>query len=168
MTTVTKTIEFDAAHRLMDYKGKCANLHGHRYKVEVEVRGDQLNTLGMVRDFGEIKEALAFIDLYWDHNVILRMDDPLLAALAKEAKPPVILRENPTAEVMSRIFFFDLAQKLTGLVRVRVWETPTSWAEYGERSCGCGDHFHSVTDDAAGDVYLSQNGLPDALEDRHA
>ena len=58
MYTLIVKQHFDAAHRIPGHGGKCANIHGHTYKVEAEFRGSELNDLGMVRDFSELKMAL--------------------------------------------------------------------------------------------------------------
>ena len=58
MYTLIVKQHFDAAHQIPGYQGKCANIHGHTYKVEAEFRSAELNELGMVRDFSELKAAL--------------------------------------------------------------------------------------------------------------
>ena len=65
---------FDAAHFLSGYQGKCKNIHGHRWRVVVEIFGKELETdgqtRGMVRDFGELKRDIRFITDVWDHSFI--------------------------------------------------------------------------------------------------
>ena len=58
---VTKEFDFGAAHKLTNYKGKCENLHGHNWHVEVCVKGKNLNPAGVLVDFGEIKKAVKIV-----------------------------------------------------------------------------------------------------------
>ena len=60
--------EFSAAHALRGYRGKCENMHGHNWKVEVYVRGEQLDQVGMLVDFKELKEATRRVMKYLDHQ----------------------------------------------------------------------------------------------------
>ena len=62
--------EFSAAHALRGYRGKCENLHGHNWKVEVYVRGDRLDQIGMLVDFKELKEATRRVMKLLDHHVL--------------------------------------------------------------------------------------------------
>ncbi len=76
---ITKVLRFDAGHRVLGHGGRCRCLHGHGYLVEVSVRAKQLDELGMVIDFGCVKEQVGgWIDRHLDHNMILHPDDPLL------------------------------------------------------------------------------------------
>src|SRR3989304_1215330 len=115
MLTVTKIFEFEAAHCLPEYNGKCKNLHGHSYKLEVEVSGyvdekhnkDKYPT--MVVDFGKIKHIVSFKILdYYDH-----------ADLNKHFN-------FPTAEAMVQEMVVTL-QEYFIVERVRLWETSTSY-----------------------------------------
>ena len=131
MHEVTKSIEFDAAHRLMGYPGLCAELHGHRYRVEVTVRGEELNELGILVDFHDLKEWMIFLG-DWDHAALLCGNDPLLGQLTRI----ISFRENPTAEHMAKAIFNNIRTHLrelpVELVKVRVYETPDAWADYYE------------------------------------
>ena len=60
--------EFSAAHALRGYRGKCENLHGHNWKVEVYVRGERLDAVGMLVDFKELKAATRRVMQYLDHQ----------------------------------------------------------------------------------------------------
>ena len=101
--SVTKSIEFDAAHRLFNYAGKCSNLHGHRYTAEFTFACARLNSDSMVIDFGVIKGGIGkWLDDNWDHSAILHKDDTLLsAAAAHHLKPGRFfgLDASPTAEI---------------------------------------------------------------------
>lgn len=78
MITITRSYEWDAAHRVLGHESKCKHLHGHRYKAELEVTAYSLDVLGRVIDFGVIKDIAAqFIDQNWDHNIMLNSKDPL-------------------------------------------------------------------------------------------
>lgn len=135
---ITRTLEFDAAHRVRQHESKCRTLHGHRYKVEVTAWARELDAIGRVIDFSVIKEKLgAWIDTHWDHATILMITDPLVKALQNDQeamKPPFVVAWNPTAENMAR-FLFNKASELlndSGLevTRVVVWETPNCRATW--------------------------------------
>jgi 6-pyruvoyltetrahydropterin/6-carboxytetrahydropterin synthase len=110
--------QFDAAHKLVGYKGKCSKLHGHTWKAEVFVVGKELDTIGLLVDFGLLKEKLREITDKLDHSFL---ND------SKEVG-------NPTSENISRYVFQNLRDlpKNVRLEKVRVWESPESWCEYFE------------------------------------
>ncbi len=135
---VVKRFEFDAAHRLYPYEGKCSNIHGHRYVVEAGfVSRDGVNEAGMVVDFGELKACIgSFIDKQCDHRLFLSFMDPDLDQYKKLTSVNV-LSSSPTAEAMAT-YFQGVFRKLIlntpslhhlSVALVRVWETPTSYAE---------------------------------------
>jgi len=134
-----RRIEFDAGHRLIGHSGKCRHIHGHRYAAEVFVSSDKLDQIGMVVDFGEVKRLVgSWIDQNWDHNLLLNQDDPQLLHLTMtEERRPYVMSCNPTAENMARELF-DAAAKLlpagSMLQCIRLWETPTCFAEYPHSS----------------------------------
>lgn len=122
MLSITYRIPFDAGHRILGHGGKCKHLHGHSYVVELAVEHvspelaipDQLDDLGMLVDFGVIKDKIkTWVDKNWDHNFLLHFRDPLIELhqlLDKSridaifgCKPPYIMEYgNPTAENMAR------------------------------------------------------------------
>lgn len=111
---------FDAAHFLREYCGKCAQLHGHRWVVEIKVEGSDLDPTGMLVDFGVLKEKLAKILTELDHHLI---NDHEYFQI-----------NNPTAENLAK-FVYDRFGSLPSGVKLRevkVYETPDAWAEYGE------------------------------------
>lgn len=118
--SVTKIFTFDSAHRLDDYIGKCANLHGHTYKLEVTIKG-RTDHRGIVVDFGDIKSIV-------NERIIGPYDHRFLNDL---------LPFNTTAENMVVHFFELVDNHLKGiedgneavLMRMRLWETPTAYAE---------------------------------------
>lgn len=129
---VMKSIHFCYGHRLMDYGGMCAHPHGHNGRVDIELRAAKLDRLGMVRDFTEIHDTVkAWIDRTLDHRMILRRDDPLIAALKKLGEPFYALDENPTAEALARFVFNFAKRKRYPVTRVRLWENERSVATYG-------------------------------------
>lgn len=134
---ITKTFTFDSGHRLSNYIGKCRSLHGHTYKLEITI-GGKINKLGMVMDFGDIKKLFKrSIDSRFDHKTLLFDKDPVNKRLA-DAIPDgedwiVWVDYNPTAENIVKEIFNTLHDELKNtnnqLVKVKLWETPTSFAE---------------------------------------
>jgi len=133
MYSVTKRIEFCYGHRLLDYDGICRHPHGHNGLVEVEVRSGQLDKRNMVCDFSDIKRVVkGWIDRDLDHKMLLRKDDPLVKALQQLGEPVYLCDSNPTAEHIAKIIYQHAAGEGLPVVRVKLWETPTSYAEYAE------------------------------------
>jgi 6-pyruvoyltetrahydropterin/6-carboxytetrahydropterin synthase len=131
MYSVTKRVEFCYGHRLLDYDGICRHPHGHNAVAEIEVGSEELDSRNMVCDFGDIKRVVkAWIDEELDHKMLLRHDDPLVRALKQLGEPVYLLDSNPTAERIARLIFDYTCQQGFPVVRVTVWETPTSFAEY--------------------------------------
>ena len=115
---------FAAAHALRGYHGKCEKLHGHNYKVEVTLAGEQLDPTGLLVDFAELKRALRI--------VVERLDHRLLNEV------PPFDEINPTAENMARYFCQEIESTLSPTARgngvrvsqVKIWETDTTAAAY--------------------------------------
>jgi 6-pyruvoyltetrahydropterin/6-carboxytetrahydropterin synthase len=112
---------FSSAHQLRGYKGKCENLHGHNYKIEIYARGSELDNIGLLVDFGELKEAADEVVGYLDHRNINEL-------------PPFDEELNPSAENLAR-YILERVSSRVGDERVRVYkvrcfETPTSVATY--------------------------------------
>jgi len=103
---------FQAAHFLREYQGKCEKVHGHSFRVEVEIKITQLDKTGIGVDFTEIKKVLA--ELLPDHTML---ND--------------IYAFNPTAENLSQHFFQELKQHFP-VNRVTVWESQDASATYSE------------------------------------
>ena len=130
MFRVVKKLDFCYGHRLLDYDGKCAHPHGHNGIVEVEFTKDQLDSRGMVIDFVEIKKEIkVFLDQELDHKMLLRKDDPLVKTLQDMGEPIFIMQENPTAENIAQVIFNYAVSRGLPITSVRLWETPTSFAE---------------------------------------
>ena len=116
---------FAAGHALRGYRGKCENPHGHNYKVRITLTGNELDNIGLLYDFKDLKVAMG--------EVVDRLDHQYLNDIApfKEI--------NPSAENMARYFYQEcsaLLKKATdGRVRVKqvkIWETDTTTATYFE------------------------------------
>lgn len=113
--------EFSSAHALRGYKGKCESLHGHNWKVEVYVRGTQLNEIGILVDFKELKAATKKVMDYLDHkflNELKPFEDQL----------------NPSSENIARFILDEVGSQINNQYRqvykVRAWETPSTCATY--------------------------------------
>ncbi len=129
MYTVTKEIHFCYGHRLLNYEGKCKNLHGHNGRAEIELASDALDHRGMVVDFHDIKKVLqTWIDQELDHKMILCRKDPLLEKLSGE--PTFLVDENPTAEAIAKLIYDTAEKHGFPVTRVTLWETVTSFATY--------------------------------------
>lgn len=142
MISITKEYRAEIGHRLMDYDGKCAHLHGHSYLFEVTATADNLDDKGMICDFSDLKKAIVTILEPYDHALILREDDPLarsidvfdgFRATNGDSARLHIWAMNPTAEVMAARFFVliqELLPTYITITHVRVWETATSHADW--------------------------------------
>ena len=130
---------FDAAHFLAGYQGKCRNLHGHRWKVEVWVQSQALSseaqTRDMVMDFSDLKERLRELCSGFDHTLIYEtgsLRETTRQALEEDGFALCEVDFRPTAEAFAR-FFFDVLRKNCSLVcRTAVYETPENAAFYEE------------------------------------
>lgn len=118
MYTISIKTEFNAAHRLRGYHGKCESLHGHNWVVEVTLKSNKLNKSGMVGDFTDLKKGVNKFLEGLDHKYLNEID--------------VFIKENPTSESISRYIYKGLKSKYENLIKVIVWETPTASAGYEE------------------------------------
>jgi 6-pyruvoyltetrahydropterin/6-carboxytetrahydropterin synthase len=133
MYSVGKRIEFCYGHRLLDYDGICKHPHGHNAVAEIEVRSGALDGRNMVCDFSDIKRVVkGWIDREIDHKMILRRDDPLVRPLQQLGEPIFLVDSNPTVEHIARLIFDYTRSQGLPVVAVRVWETATSCATYGD------------------------------------
>lgn len=131
MYRVTQEVRFCYGHRLMDYVGRCARIHGHNARVELVLAAASLDRKGFVMDFDELHAtAHAWIEETLDHRLLLRADDPVAPVLRSAGEPFVALPENPTAEFLARWIHDELRARALPVVAVRFWETETSLAEY--------------------------------------
>ena len=121
---LTSKVEIDSSHYLRNYDGKCADLHGHRWVVEVTVESvtedavDSLDNTGMLLDFGVIKSLIS----EYDHKNLNDM--------------PEFEDINPTAENLAIVWADALTHEIllrgipAKVVSVKVWETPTNSVEF--------------------------------------
>ena len=133
MTTVTKTVKFDAAHVLTDHQGLCRNLHGHTYRVDVSVA--QAGEGDMVIDFKELKGVLAEVVLgRFDHSFIYNTgsvgESEIAAVVEKHGMRTVAIPFRSTVENLAKMFYNELKAKVPGLSAVKVWETADNVAEF--------------------------------------
>lgn len=131
MYRVTREFHFCYGHRLLNYDGKCRNLHGHNAVAVVTLSGPKLDSLGMLMDFTQMKSVLQkWIDETIDHKMLLHRDDPVLKYLQGQGEPIVVLDVNPTAENIAR-HIFDYAQSQgVPVTEVTLWETESCCATY--------------------------------------
>ena len=131
MFTITREINFCYGHRLLNYPGKCRQLHGHNGRVELVFEAEGLDARGMVFDFSEIKQAVSgWIDENLDHRMILDRTDPAVAALRELGETLFLMDATPTAENIAKRIAEAAAQLGFPVVEVRLWETPHCSAAY--------------------------------------
>ncbi|NLS96701.1 MAG: 6-carboxytetrahydropterin synthase [Planctomycetaceae bacterium] len=137
MFQVTREIDFCYGHRLLDYQGKCKNLHGHNGKVLITLETSSLDGLGMVVDFAEIKRVIQkWIDDHLDHRMILRRDDPVVETLLQMGEPLTLVDVNPTAENLAKMIADYGLEQGFPVVEVRLWETSNCSATYRVETSG--------------------------------
>jgi len=113
---------FSAGHALRGYKGKCENPHGHNYRVQVTLEGPQLDSIGLLIDFTELKRVI--------RGVIQRLDHQFI----NDLEPFTTI--NPSAENMAKYFYDEVTGQLKGLpggahvTDIVIWETDTASARY--------------------------------------
>ncbi len=112
--------DFAAAHQLKMLATKCENLHGHNWKIEVCVVGEELNEAGIVMDFGELKKHVAEIMKKLDHTFLNELD--------------FFPEGNPSSENIAMFIARELQEKITDpaieVTRVTAWESKNSAATY--------------------------------------
>ncbi|MFA5793973.1 MAG: 6-carboxytetrahydropterin synthase QueD [Candidatus Brocadiia bacterium] len=111
---------FSSAHRLRGYRGKCENLHGHNWNVDVTIRGGKLNSQGMIIDFDELKKIINSVLEEYDHKYLNELPD--------------FRKLNPTTENISFLISVKLQKKLktkrVKVIKVCVWESAQCGACY--------------------------------------
>lgn len=143
---ISKQIEIDMGHRIPNHSSKCKNFHGHRYRIEVGVSGNLIQTPGdsgegMVIDFGDLKKIMMeVIDKEFDHSFVMYDYDPY-NDFFRDWKVTGDQKINfvnfiPTVENLVKHWFKLLQPKLLEkkieLKYVKAWETPSSTAEFSE------------------------------------
>ena len=131
---------FDAAHFLSGYQGKCRNIHGHRWRVIVEIFGEALTEdgqmRGMLMDFGDLKKEVKALTEEFDHALIYEIGSlkkTTLVALKEEQFRLIEVMFRPTAENFARYFFEKMQEKGYPVYRVEVYETPNNCAVYMQK-----------------------------------
>ena len=110
---------FAAGHALRGYRGKCENVHGHNYRVQLTIQGPELDSIGLLVDFVEVKRLI--------HTVVDRLDHRFINDL-----PPFDI-VNPSAENLAKYFYDEISPSLVKPVRlgkVKIWETDITSATY--------------------------------------
>ena len=110
---------FSAGHALRGYKGKCENPHGHNYRVRVTVEGPQLDSIGLLVDFVQVKQVV--------REIMGRLDHQFMNDLEPFQKV------NPSAENVAKYFYDEICRKLSNGVELRqvtIWETDITSATY--------------------------------------
>lgn len=147
---VCKTFEVESGHMLAKHPEKCRFPHGHSRRIELVLEAPTLDASEMVCDFKALKELMHDYLETFDHALCVNSDDPQAARLKEVYGERIIEFANldPTTEVMAEVIYRHLQKALAGrlaesgarypvreevrIVRVRVWETSSSWAEYWE------------------------------------
>lgn len=128
---------FDAAHFLAGYEGKCGNIHGHRWRVIVEIKSDTLQTNGQMRgmyvDFKVLKQDLKQITEEFDHALVIEtgcLKEKTMEALKEENFRIVEVPFRPTAEQLSKYFYDKMKEIGYQMYGVTVYETPNNCSTY--------------------------------------
>lgn len=139
MYTLKTEASFDAAHFLADYSGKCKNIHGHRWRVCVEVEGMTLcedkQSRGMLIDFGTLKRDVKALADSFDHAFIIEkgtLKQTTLDALLEEGFRLIELPFRPTAENFAKYFYDEITKYGYHTACATIYETPTNCASYRE------------------------------------
>jgi len=120
MYELSVTSDIACAHFVRGHEGKCKNLHGHTWKVEISIQSHQLDSIGMVADFAVIKKQLREFLSVLDHTCLNDLD--------------YFKQVNPTSENIARYIYEQFSQIIRPLKlsKVRVWESDTSSITYRE------------------------------------
>ncbi|MCM1497496.1 MAG: 6-carboxytetrahydropterin synthase QueD [Clostridium sp.] len=137
MYTLQTSADFDSAHFLKGYDGKCSNIHGHRWIVEVTVTSEDVEEEGQIRgmivDFKTLKEDLKQLADELDHSLIMErgsLKGKTKEALDEEGFRIVELPFRPTAENLAKYFFDQMEEMGYQVMLVKVYETPNNCAGY--------------------------------------
>ena len=135
MMTITVEHETDTAHRLSCHKGKCANLHGHRYKFVVSVEARDSIEGELFLDFYDFKKIVReYLDETFDHKTILKdcpANEELIQLLLSMRSAVLLMKTEPTVEAMTVWVATILNERLEGrLVQLTIYETPTNYCTW--------------------------------------
>ncbi len=131
---IAKDFRWEMAHRLQCHKGKCFNLHGHSYKMQVEFEGTVDSNTGMVLDYFDVKDIVGPLVEELDHSVIIwERDEILLQKISELNSAHVIVPFETTAENLVGYFLDKISRtklpKEITKIKVRVCETENTYAE---------------------------------------
>lgn len=141
MFILKNEIQFDTAHYLSGYEGKCSNIHGHRYRLVVELASDTLHQSGqqrgMLADFGDVKAMLKQIADQYDHKLLIEDNADGRAVARQLAQVPNqfavwMVPYRPTAEEMSRDIYYQIKAAGYPVYSVELFETPVNSCIYRE------------------------------------
>ena len=122
MYTLTTMVELSSALSLVGHSGPCKKMHGHNWKVEVEITGEKLDKIGMVVDFKEIRKATNLVVDELDHEFLNNLEP--------------FSEDNPTAENIARYIFTKLSEEFSNknvkVNSIKLWETDKSAVSYKE------------------------------------
>ncbi len=135
--TIMRRIKFCAGHRLFGHGGKCEHFHGHNYIADFFVTGDEVDAVGRVLDFADLKSRTkTWIDENWDHSFLVFDQDKNAIEALEMVKPCRLFKMpyNPTAENMARYLLEVMCPKVLAgsgarATSVRIWETDEAYAE---------------------------------------
>lgn len=142
--SITRRLEFDSGHRIPNHGGQCKHLHGHRYAIEITLRGQIADHPGkaddgMVLDFGDIKRlANQYVVEPWDHAFLVAKEDEAIVDFLGSLPnhKTVVMDQVPTVENLANAAF-RILQPVFGkafggqlqLSCIRLFETPNCWAD---------------------------------------
>lgn len=140
ITTISRKFRIDAGHRVYGHEGKCSSLHGHSYEFIFTFGKPEIDSLGRIIDFGEIKRYIgSWLEENLDHAMILYSGDPIVKYYEEhpefKTQKYYVLKENPTAENLARFlfqfFFMDVMIRYgITLLAVQCGETPNCWSDH--------------------------------------
>ena len=114
-------LNISAAHYLREFEGDCQRIHGHNWKIRVEVKGEKLDNVGMAMDFKELKDVSEKVIMKYDHQSLNDV--------------PPFDKMNPTAENIARYFYEQIAKELPdhiSMSKISIWETEKYRLDYCE------------------------------------
>ena len=147
---ICKVMEIESAHMLSKHPEKCRFPHGHSRKIELVLESDTLDQNDMVCDFKVIKSTIHEFIQSFDHAMCINTEDPHYQEFKSIFGDKIIglKGSDPTSEVMAKMIFHAVKHRLAKyldnpdtdyplgqgvrIVRIRLWETSTAWAEYFE------------------------------------
>lgn len=130
---ISKEFKWEMGHRLPFHSGKCKNIHGHTYKMRVEIEGD-LDANGMVIDYYDVSEIISPIVDELDHSFMVKETDKVIIDFLDKLKSKkVVVSFETTAENITLHLLNKIKERITSerikKIKVRVYETEKTYAE---------------------------------------